>query len=279
MMLSRWVTGGVRTGKTRALVEFVSQWWSVHSAKTSPDQSVLLFSMNADNRQQTNQKILAATDGAIPLRTSTPLGFFEEEVMLFWPLIVANPSMGESFPASFPMRLRPEAEQHLAVQLWGTERLRWLNEIERYGPERWARNLLDVLQLAAFASVSLSAVPPRLQEHWSESLQVPPHLWSEIGQMLMEWRHWCLKRGFLTYGLVSELYWQCLLPSPQYRAQLKARFCLLVVDDSESYPAAAGQLFQILQQQDVPAFFTENADFSIRLGLGGRSRLLTKSPV
>ena len=38
--------------------------------------------------------------------TTTPLAFFEDEVVLFWPLILAERSMSPQFP----LRLRPEME-------------------------------------------------------------------------------------------------------------------------------------------------------------------------
>jgi hypothetical protein len=260
-----WITGGVRSGKTSALVEFARQWWqiqpSVHSLEIG--RSVLLFAMNTDNRSQVTQRVLEATDGTLPLRSATPLSFFESEVILFWPLIVEQLNGA----TALPLRLRPEAEQWLAVQFWGQMALESLNQIERFSSERWARNLLDVIQLSAFAGVPLEWAVARLQAYWPDA-GVPEAQWLQIGEMLLAWRNWCWSQGFLTYGLVSDLYWSALLPLPAYQAQLSARYPLILVDDVESYPAIARQLFEQCHRCGLDGCFTANPEFSVRLGLG-----------
>ena len=264
---NHWITGGVRSGKTTALVEFARQWWQANAAAPFSDHSVeasvLLFAMNADNRSQVAQRLLKATEGRLPLRSTTPLGFFEDEVILFWPLILAQ--MNQAM--DLPLRLRPEAEQFLAVQFWGREALDALNSIERFSTERWARNLLDVIQLAAFAGFSLESVAARLQSQWSDET-VPQDLWHQLGKMLLGWRDWCFGQGFLTYGLLSDLYWRYLLPLPEYQVQLKARYSLILVDNVESYPAIARHLFEHCHRYDIEGVYTANPDFSVRLGLG-----------
>ena len=265
---NHWITGGIQAGKTTALVTFARQWWQINSPADSQaawvGRSVLLFAMNGDNRRHVTQRLLTETSGVLPLRSTTPLGFFEEEVMLFWPLIIEQL---RTVKQTLPLRLRPEAEQYLAVQFWGQEALTALTVIERFSSERWARNLLDVIQLAAFAGVPLESVSARLQANWSEPT-VPQALWSQLGQMVLEWRDWCFRQGFLTYGLVTNLYWQYLLPLSAYQAELKARYQLILADDVESYPAIARHLFEHCHRGGIEGFYTANPEFSVRLGLG-----------
>lgn len=264
---NHWITGGIRSGKTNALVEFARQWWQATSPTDNPNQfvsqSVLIFAMNGDNRSDVTQRLLTATEGKIPLRSTTPLGFFEEEIRLFWPLIMEQISGVKTLP----LRLRPEAEQYLAVQFWGQEALESLIQIEGFSPERWARNLLDVIQLAAFAGVSLEVAASRLQARWTETT-VPQVLWTQVGDMLVEWRAWCLAQGFLTYGLVTDLYWRCLLPLSRYQTQLRARYRLILADDVENYPAIARDLFEQCHHCGIEGVYTANPEFSVRLGLG-----------
>ena len=44
-------------------------------------------------------------------------GFFQDEVILFWPLLIDSLSI----KAQFPVRLRPETEQELATKLWSSQ--------------------------------------------------------------------------------------------------------------------------------------------------------------
>ena len=263
MKQNHWVSGSVGTGKTQSIVNFAQKWQQSRLWNDGQSKSVLVFAMNSENRQRLTQRVQNATNGQLSLQSTTPLGFFEEEVMLFWPII----SSQEQIDSGFPLRLRPESEQYLAVQLWGEERLKQLNEIEIFSTERWARNLLDLIQLSAFSGVSLEQTPTRLADQWSDSV-VPPALWNEIGGLLCEWQRWCFERGLLTYGLISDLYWRYLLPFKDYQQRLYSRYSGLLVDDVENYPAIAKQLFTHCHTLGIPSVYTSNPDFSLRLGLG-----------
>jgi len=64
---------------------------------------------NDDNRRSWD-RIVAATQGKYPVR-STPPGFFQDEVILFWPLLIQLLNLRHN-----SVRLRPETEQELANQ-------------------------------------------------------------------------------------------------------------------------------------------------------------------
>ena len=134
---SIWIVGSSRSGKTTRLINQFNVWMQnknhvleklytqgsqhsnsvrinnyLHIHQTLP--GFLVLAANNENRRRLSDKIIAATQGKYPVRSQTPLGFFQDEVILFWPLIVK--SLG--LKAQFPVRLRPETEQELATKLW-----------------------------------------------------------------------------------------------------------------------------------------------------------------
>jgi hypothetical protein len=165
---SLWILGSSRSGKTTRLVEHFSNWiqgesdrhelfYTIsqqgESNKTKPrvlslnqaHPSVLLLAANNDNRQVLADKIITALGGKYPVRCKTPLGFFQDEITLFWPLLIQSLNL----KAQFPLRLRPETEQELATKLWRPlldEDILRLMGVREY---RAVRRILDLYQLAA----------------------------------------------------------------------------------------------------------------------------------
>jgi hypothetical protein len=86
--------------------------------------------------------------------------------------------------------------------------------------------------------------------------------------LLLRWRNWCLERGLLTYGIITELYWQHLLPDPNYQRHLTRRYRLVLADDVDDYPGVARHLIEFLLDQGAVGAFTYNPDGGVRLGLG-----------
>jgi hypothetical protein len=85
--------------------------------------------------------------------------------------------------------------------------------------------------------------------------------------MLLDWRSWCLERGFLNYGLLTELYAQHLLPDAHYQLQLPYRIQAVFADDVDEYPPVMRSVFeQVLTEAPVVCTFNPNG--GIRLGLG-----------
>ncbi|WP_299403407.1 recombinase family protein [Acaryochloris sp. IP29b_bin.148] len=263
-----WISGPVRSGKTTALIQHLVDW--SHASSITGGESVspavktaLVFAVNADNRQGLMPAIAQATTGKIIVQSTTPLGFFEDEVMLFWPLVLK--ALG--LQAQFPLRLRPETEQALAAQFWHTAPWEELQDLENMSPDRWVRRILDLLQLAAFGGIALEDLPRCLEDGLGD-LKCDRTLTETLAQMLMDWRDWCLQQGLLTYGILTALYWRYLLPDPAYQGHLLQRYQGVFADDVDSYPAITRDLFEVWLDHGQVGVFSFNPDGAIRLGLG-----------
>jgi len=294
---SIWIAGSTRSGKTTRLVEQFCTWLQAGDRQQSlwgrqrlyPHQgepAVLVLAANDDNRRDLRDKLSAATDGKYPIRAKTLLGFFQDEVTLFWPLLLQILGL----KAQFPVRLRPETEQELATRLWRQQ----LDEIPRpvgVSESRWVRRLLDILQLAANSSTAIEDVESIFaalaegqgsrgaEERGAEEtrsnpkskIQNPKFLDSRLptpGSLILNWRNWCWERGFLTYGITTELYSKYLLGDSYYQQHLLRRYRYILADDVDDYPAVARDLFELLLDRGAVGAFTYNPNGAVRLGLG-----------
>lgn len=268
---SKWISGPVRSGKTSTLIRQLASWASQEEGSVQPGvRTALVFAVNADNRQTLMPAIAQAIPGQVVVQSTTPLGFFEDEVLLFWPMILK--ALG--LQAQFPLRLRPETEQELAAQFWQDASWEPLLEMENMPPERWVRRILDLLQLAAFGGIALETLPHRLEAGLGD-LKCDRALTETIAQMLMDWRDWCLQQGLLTYGILTALYWRYLLPDPTYQGHLLQRYQAVFADDVDSYPAITRDLFEIWLDHEATGVFSFNPDGAIRLGLGADPEYLS----
>jgi hypothetical protein len=280
---SLWIMGPSRSGKTSCLVEQFCHWISIanrsktHYTKSRerknsipkrlyPQQSelgVLILAANDENRRDLSDRLVNATEGKYPVRGKTPLGLIQDEVILFWPLLIESLQL----KAQFPVRLRPETEQELATKLWRSqlndEVLRELG-INEY---RIVRRILDILQLAAYSGTNFDDIENILSRSLvnQESINLNTQL---VASLLLDWRNWCLERGFLTYGIMTELYSQHLLPQTRYQQALFKRYQAVLADDVQDYPAVARQLFEVLLTGGAVGAFTFNPESIVRLGLG-----------
>ncbi len=289
---SLWVVGSSRCGKSTRLVEQFHNWLQYNSiynksfdgskkSATSNDSKpndskkkeldirqtepgILVFSANNDNRQQLADKILSKTQGKYPLRTKTPLGFFQDEVILFWPLLTQILNL----KAQFPVRLRPETEQEFATKLWRP----YLDDttLRRLGVNeyRFVRRMLDLLQLAAYSRIPCTEIETIINKSIAideNTIQLEPQ---SISELLLSWREWCLERGLLTYGIVTELYTQNLLSHSTYQQQLLKRYQAVLADDLQDYPACMRDLFDFLLDNGTVGAFSYNPEGLVRLGLG-----------
>lgn len=256
-----WIVGATRRGKTDRLIQQLQTWSDTRFARSPTLSTCLVFAATGDNRLALVDRIATTTSGQIRFDSATPLGFFEDEVVLFFPLLVQHLQLN----TAFPLRLRPETEQELATRLW-----RPLLEQGRLQPpgvnDYFAvRRTLDLLQLAAASGVPHEEIAIMLQQGFADGAA---DLWETMGEALSQWRQWCLSRGLLTYGIVTELYWRYLLPHPTYQRHLKQRFHAVLVDDVDEYPAVARTLFEVFLDHQIPGCFTYNPNGGIRLGLG-----------
>ncbi|WP_199312999.1 recombinase family protein [Microcoleus sp. FACHB-672] len=295
---SIWITGPTRTGKTTRLVEHLCRWvegkagergrkspnaHKIQNPKiqnpplpTSP--AVLVFAANG--WVELADRIATATQSVYPAQTTTPLRFFRDEVILFWPLLIQQLNLR----AQFPLRLRPETEQELATQLWRPELDAGILRQEGVSESRIVRRTLDLLQLAAASGTPVEDVPRILEagmlEEWEmengNALQNPTSkIYPCMGELLLRWRSWCLERGLLTYGIICELYWRHLLPDATYQQHLTRRYGAVMADDVDEYPAIARYLFDFLLDQGTWGAFTCNPNGSVRLGLDADPDFLT----
>ncbi|NMG57082.1 recombinase family protein [Geitlerinema sp. P-1104] len=267
---SIWLLGASRSGKTSYLVAEVAQWLDELTGEMSEallkpklfPGSILVFAATGDNRLGLSEQLLRATEGRGALTVTTPLGFFQQEVSLFWTLIAQKLGL----QVAIPLRLRPETEQMLAQRLWEP----YLDEggFEQLGTsrKRQVRRGLDLLQLAGAAGLAPEAIAQRLQTGLSPEL-LQPEVAELLQVMLLQWRDWCLRRGLLTYGIVLELYWRYLLPDPYYRVQLRRRFLGVAADDVDDYPAISRDLFEVILGLQRRGLFSFNPEGKIRLGL------------
>jgi hypothetical protein len=219
--------------------------------------AVLALAANNDNRQDLVERIVKATGGKYPIRAKTPLGFFQDEITLYWPLLIGLLNL----KAQFPVRLRPETEQELATKLWKLNgdiiSAAGVNEY------RLVRRILDLLQLAAYSGTKTEEIGTVLEQGLENEVDG-----INYAQLLLDWRSWCGERGLLTYGTITELYYQHLLPDPNYQQHLLRRYRYILADDVDDYPGVARHLFDFLLDRGVVGAFSYNPDGAIRLGLG-----------
>jgi hypothetical protein len=265
---SVWINGSTRSGKTTRLIEQFCLWANVTPQfRYQIPPSILVFAAIGDNRLALSDRITVATDGKHTCDSATPLGFFQDEVRLFYPLLAEKLAQTFQVRSQFPVRLRPETEQELATRLWRSHLLNGSMRQEGVSDYFMVRRTLDLLQLSAASGTPHEEISLLLRQGIPEQ-EGSPELWDAMGEALQQWWEWCLERGLLTYGIITELYWRYLLPHPVYQKHLKQRYRAVLADDLDEYPAIARALFEVFLDQNIPCAFTYNSDGAIRLGLG-----------
>ncbi|MEH2404123.1 recombinase family protein [Nostoc sp.] len=282
---SVWIVGTSRSGKTARLVEQFCSWVQPEKQLTESfytkkpgrkkgvripeflylkqtEPGVLVLAANDDNRRVLGDIIVTSTLGKYPVRAKTPLGFFQDEVILFWPLLINSLSL----MAQFPVRLRPETEQELATKLWRPQLDEEILRIAGVNESRLVRRILDLLQLAAYSGVRCEDIAQILARGLGDNTTtLEPEF---LASLLLDWRNWCLERGLLTYGIITELYSQYLLSDRNYQQHLTKRYQAVLADDVDDYPSVARLLFELLLDQGAVGAFSYNPDGAVRLGLG-----------
>ncbi|MDP8934135.1 MAG: recombinase family protein [Cyanobacteriota bacterium] len=283
---SIWIVGGTRSGKTARLVEQFCIWsqtvkpvppkvsdrWRSgrrRAGQTAP--AILVLAANGDNRLELADRIAVATHGKYTFHSTTPFGFFEQEVLLFWPLLVQSLDLR----AQFPLRLQPETELELAARLWRRELDEGILQQTGVSPNRMVRRTLDLLQLAAVSGTPREEIPSILEQGFAGD-GGSNNLWTSMGELLERWCEWCLTRGLLTYGIVCELYWRYLLQDGTYQQHLASRYQAVIADDVDDYPAIGGHLFDKMLDQGAAGAFSYNPDGGVRLGLGADTEYLAR---
>ena len=290
---SLWIFGTSRSGKTTRLVNQFSAWLQINNElsgsfynkniNNSQTQSIdrnldlhqkelgiLLLAANDDNRRELADKVTTLTLGKYPIRVKTALGFFQDEVILFWPLLIDSLSI----KAQFPVRLRPETEQELATKLWSSQLDSEVLRRVGMNENRLVRRILDLWQLAAYSGVTCEDIAQTLKSGLeNDSINLEPEF---LGSLLLSWRNWCLERGLLTYALITELYHQKLLTDGRYQEHLKQRYQGIIADDVDDYPAIAANLFAFLLDAGAVGAFSYNPHGAVRWGLGADPQYLSR---
>jgi hypothetical protein len=259
-----WIEGGTRSGKTNGLVAQFCQWLEeavVLDKHLHLNAKILVLAGNDDSKRDFGDQLIARTQGKYPISAKTLIGFMQEEVLLFYPLLTQKLRL----PEYFPLRLRPETEQELATKLWqpALDRLNW-REIAP-SEYRFVRRILDLIQLAAYSCTPLESLPSILTTGFGA--MAGGEIYQCVESLAAEWRDWCLDRGLLTYGIITELYWRHLLPQPEYQRHLRDRYWTLLADDVDDYPAIGRQICEFLLDAGVWGAFSYNPDGMVRLGL------------
>jgi hypothetical protein len=269
LLRSVWITGATRSGKTTQLVAQFGNWVQVRSPGKPAEATgeALVLAAIGDNQLELRDRLTTATQGRYPFRSTTPLGFFADEVTLFWPLLVQQLDL----KAQFPVKLRPENEQELATRLWRPELDQAVGNTGVL-EAKLVRRILDLLQLATLSGMPIADLPTILSQgligDTTDGLAAElPIAHDTVGEMLQRWRDWCLQRGLLTYSLIAELY-DRLLADPRYQDQLQQRYRIVLADDVDEFPAIARHLFDVMLDQQTVGIFTFNPDGAIRQGLG-----------
>ncbi|MEM0979532.1 MAG: hypothetical protein AAGH78_04575, partial [Cyanobacteria bacterium P01_H01_bin.58] len=259
-----WIEGNTQSGKTTRLLSHLQTLADTHADTTSTGSVFLVFAANGDNRLVLADRLVAEVSTSVPLTTATPAGFVQNEVTLFWPLLVESLQLSPQFP----IRLHPEKEQELATQLWQAE-LAPEGELAVAGwtVMQTVRRSLDFLQLSTAAGIPAEDLMTLLPQG------IPPGVakqtvWQAMGTAVVQWRDWCLSQGFLTYGIATELYWRYLLPHPTYREKFPQRFCGVLADDLDEYPGWFQQLLIDADALRLPTAITWNPYGKVRLGVG-----------
>jgi hypothetical protein len=261
-----WIQGATRSGKTTRLVQWFEQWAAQSDGLTdnrAAPPGVLVLSAVSGNRSALQDHLTLVSQAKFPFRHTTPLGFLEDEVNLFWALLVEQLNLSPQFP----LRLRPETEQELAMQLWQPQ----LATIDGWATPRIARfvrQILDLMQLITLSHQPIKYLPALLRQAIGPTSAELPLPYDTIAQMLLDWRQWCLDRGLLTYSVIVDLYGQYLLADPTYLKLLSERYQVVLADNVDEYPAITRSLFEVFLDRGGQGVFTFNPAGAVRLGLG-----------
>ena len=95
-MTAHWICGPTRSGKTQQLIEFASE------TGASQRQPLLIFAANGDNRMLLADRLTEALSDRVATFTTSPAGFIQDEIILFWPLLVQQL---DTVQAQFPLKL------------------------------------------------------------------------------------------------------------------------------------------------------------------------------
>lgn len=257
-----WISGNSQQGKTTTLAEKITQLHGVNNNPSSLREKPLILGINYQGIKHLREKLLTLNPRLNYGRIRTPFGLMIEDVTLFYPLICEKLGLN----VCLPFRLRPETEQELATQLWHNHLSPELLSI--FGGEyNCVRRILDFMALATAAGINSAAIPSCLKQSPFRDAFPCESMIDKIGELILSWRSWCLERGLLSYGLIYELFGDCLLSSSLYQNYLINSYSGIFVDDIDDFPAVMVGLCKLFLNHDKNSVFTFNNTGKVRLGL------------
>jgi len=150
------------------------------------EPAVLVLAANDDNRRELADRSLQQQE-KYPIRAKTPLGFFQDEIILLWPLLIDLLNL-----KAISSALRPETEQELATELWRSH-LKRGNIPCRSKSVSITWRILDLLQLAAYSDTPIEEISSVLEQGLETKL-IPAGMIPTLASLLLECS-WCLERG------------------------------------------------------------------------------------
>ncbi|MBF2056062.1 MAG: recombinase family protein [Cyanobacterium sp. T60_A2020_053] len=260
-----WIEGNSCAGKTTRLVDYLAK---LTTKKTNFHnlQKPLIFSPNQEDKDVLEKAIFSKTQNLFPaIEIYTPSAFILQEVELFFPLILEQLKVKPFFPFRLSTPLERELSAPFAqaqftpeiLNLWG-------------GESRAISHILDLLPLAGMARMPIQNIKNYLEK--SQLLDPFDKENNEkmvkiVDNILSQWWHWCLERGFLTYGITYQLYGQYLLSNLTYQDSLINRYHSIFADNLDNFPALLGDLFKLFIDKNIYSVFTYNYQGKVRLGL------------
>lgn len=258
-----WIQGPAQSGKTGRLLAHMATQFQRSSRPRLSGAVFLCLAANGDNRLTLEDRITTDLPVELPITTATSIGFIQNEVVLFWPLLVESLGLNPQFP----LHLRPETEQDLALQFWQADLEQGMMTVPGWTTQQTVRRSLDFLQLAAQAAIPSEDLATMLPEGIPPGL-APAETWQAIGQAIEKWRDRCLGQGLLTYGVTTELYWRHLLHHPVYQDKLLQRFQGFGIDDLDEYPRIFEAVVETWLNLGIAGVATWNPDGKVRIGVG-----------
>jgi hypothetical protein len=256
--------GATGSGKTAQLLQ-QAQKWAVQS------DAVLIFAASAESQKILTERLVVLPDCNFPGSDHivTPTRFFQREVNQFWSLLQQQLGL----KPQLPFRLHPEAEQDLAARLWQPQLESGALRQPGVSSMTTVERMLNLLRLAAAGGTPHEQIALILEQGWNDPEDAP--LWQTMNAAIQKWWRWCLDHGFLTYSILTELYWRYLLPQPAYHQQLRQRYRAILADDVDEYPAVMRGLFEFFLNHQIGFAASFNPNGGARLGLGADPNYLS----
>ncbi|MFN3926076.1 MAG: hypothetical protein ACK4QL_01870 [Pseudanabaenaceae cyanobacterium] len=234
-----WIEGVSRSGKTELAIKHLQE-----------QGLTLVLTVDSKTSCWLRERWLELGRGEAVIKSWQ--GFVEEQVFLFFPLLVESAGLAGKLPIS----LRVESEQRLARQVWAEE----LKGIQG-NRDRIVRRLLDWYFLGVNSGKTIEETAEILRQGLPQPLPV------DVVALLQKWCHFCWKNSLLTYGIMADLFSNYLLSCPEFQHYCQ-RFTQLWIAWADELPVIASQFCRTMMSAGVPTVITYSLSGEVRSGLG-----------